>query len=309
MEKDSRIFVAGHKGMVGSAIVRKLKSLGYTNIITANKSRLNLLNQRHVQSFFSDEQPEYVFMAAAKVGGIKANNDYKADFIYDNIMIQSNIIKESYDFGVKKLVFLGSSCIYPKFAQQPIKEEYLLSGYLEESNDAYAIAKITGIKMCQSFNKQYSTDFISVMPCNLYGIGDNYHPEKSHVFPAIIRKLHEAKIKGEKEILLWGDGSPLREFLCSDDVADACVYLMNNNTKYDMINVGAGSDLSIKDLAEKMRDIIYPECQIVFNGEVSINGTPKKLMDSSKINELGWFPTISLEEGIKLSYSDFLSKN
>ena len=309
MEKDSRIFVAGHKGMVGSAIVRKLKSLGYTNIITANKSRLNLLNQRHVQSFFSDEQPEYVFMAAAKVGGIKANNDYKADFIYDNIMIQSNIIKESYDFGVKKLVFLGSSCIYPKFAQQPIKEEYLLSGYLEESNDAYAIAKITGIKMCQSFNKQYSTDFISVMPCNLYGIGDNYHPEKSHVFPAIIRKLHEAKIKGEKEILLWGDGSPLREFLCSDDVADACVYLMNNNTKYDMINVGAGSDLSIKDLAEKMRDIIYPECQIIFNKEISINGTPKKLMDTSKVNELGWFPTISLEEGIKLSYSDFLSKN
>jgi len=309
MEKDSRIFVAGHKGMVGSAIVRKLKSLGYTNIITADKNRVNLINQFHVQSFFADEQPEYVFMAAAKVGGIKANSDYKADFIYENIMIQSNIIKESHDFGVKKLIFLGSSCIYPKFAQQPIKEEYLLSDYLEESNDAYAIAKITGIKMCQSFNKQYGTDFISVMPCNLYGIGDNYHPEKSHVFPAIIRKLHEAKIKGEKEILLWGDGSPLREFLCSDDVADACVYLMNSKTKYDMINVGAGSDLSIKDLAEKMRDVIYPECQIVFNGEVSINGTPKKLMDSSKINELGWFPTISLEEGIKLSYSDFLSKN
>jgi len=309
MEKDSRIFVAGHKGMVGSAIVRKLKSLGYTNIITADRNRVNLVNQFHVQSFFADEQPEYVFMAAAKVGGIKANSDYKADFIYENIMIQSNIIKESHDFGVKKLIFLGSSCIYPKFAQQPIKEEYLLSDYLEESNDAYAIAKITGIKMCQSFNKQYGTDFISVMPCNLYGVGDNYHPEKSHVFPAIIRKLHEAKIKGEKEILLWGDGSPLREFLCSDDVADACVYLMNSKTKYDMINVGSGSDLSIKDLAEKMRDIIYSECRIVFNGEVSINGTPKKLMDSSKINELGWFPTISLEEGIKLSYSDFLSKN
>ena len=309
MEKDSRIFVAGHKGMVGSAIVRKLKSLGYTNIIIADRNRVNLINQFHVQSFFADEQPEYVFMAAAKVGGIKANNDYKADFIYENIMIQSNIIKESHDFGVKKLVFLGSSCIYPKFAQQPIKEEYLLSDYLEESNDAYAIAKITGIKMCQSFNKQYGTDFISVMPCNLYGIGDNYDPENSHVFPAIIKKLHDAKVKGEKEILLWGDGSPLREFLCSDDVADACVYLMNSNTKYDMINVGAGNDLSIKDLAEKMRDIIYPECQIVFNEEVSINGTPKKLMDSSKINELGWCPTISLEEGIRLSYSDFLSKN
>jgi len=309
MEKDSRIFVAGHKGMVGSAIVRKLKSLGYTNIITADRNRVNLINQFLVQSFFADEQPEYVFMAAAKVGGIKANSDYKADFIYENIMIQTNIIKESHDFNVKKLIFLGSSCIYPKFAQQPIKEEYLLSGHLEESNDAYAIAKIAGIKMCQSFNKQYGTDFISVMPCNLYGIGDNYHPEKSHVFPAIIRKLHEAKIKGEKGVLLWGDGSPLREFLCSDDVADACVYLMNSKTKYDMINVGSGSDLSIKDLAEKMRDIIYPECQIIFNREVSINGTPKKLMDTSKVNELGWFPTISLEEGIKLSYSDFLSKN
>jgi len=309
MEKDSRIFVAGHNGMVGSAIVRKLKSLGYTNIITADRNRVNLINQFHVQSFFADEQPEYVFMAAAKVGGIKANSDYKADFIYENIMIQTNIIKESHDFNVKKLIFLGSSCIYPKFAQQPIKEEYLLSGHLEESNDAYAIAKIAGIKMCQSFNKQYATDFISVMPCNLYGIGDNYHPEKSHVFPAIIKKLHEAKIKGEKGVLLWGDGSPLREFLCSDDVADACVYLMNSKTKYDMINVGSGSDLSIKDLAEKMRDIIYPECQIIFNREVSINGTPKKLMDTSKVNELGWFPTISLEEGIKLSYSDFLSKN
>jgi GDP-L-fucose synthase len=309
MEKDSRIFVAGHKGMVGSVIVRKLKSLGYTNIINADRNRVNLINQFLVQSFFADVQPEYVFMAAAKVGGIKANSDYKADFIYENIMIQTNIIKESHDFNVKKLIFLGSSCIYPKFAQQPIKEEYLLSGHLEESNDAYAIAKITGIKMCQSFNKQYGTDFISVMPCNLYGIGDNYHPEKSHVFPAIIRRLHEAKIKGEKEVLLWGDGSPLREFLCSDDVADACVYLMNSKTKYDMINVGSGSDLSIKDLADKMRDIIYPECQIIFNGEISINGTPKKLMDTSKVNELGWFPTISLEVGIKLSYSDFLSKN
>lgn len=309
MEKDSKIFVAGHKGMVGSAIVRKLKSLGYTNIITVDRKEVNLVNQLSVQSFFANERPEYVFMAAAKVGGIKANSDYKADFIYDNIMIQSNIIKYSKDFGVKKLLFLGSSCIYPKMAQQPIKEEYLLSGYLEESNDAYAIAKIAGIKMCQSFNKQYGTDFISVMPCNLYGIGDNYHPENSHVFPAIIRKLHEAKQSGQSEILLWGDGSPLREFLCSDDVADACVYLMNNQTKYDMINVGAGWDLTIKELAEKMRDIIYPECQIVFNGQVSINGTPKKLMDSSKIGELGWNSKISLEEGIKLAYKDFLSRS
>jgi GDP-L-fucose synthase len=309
MEKDSRIFVGGHKGMVGSAIVRKLKSLGYTNIMTVDKKQVDLVHQHSVNQFFNLERPEYVFLAAAKVGGIKANSDYKADFIYENIMIQSNVIHACFQNDVKKLIFLGSSCIYPKYSEQPIKEEYLLSGHLEESNDAYAIAKITGIKMCQSFNKQYGTDFISVMPCNLYGVGDNYHPEKSHVFPAIIRKLHEAKIKGEKEILLWGDGSPLREFLCSDDVADACVYLMNSKTKYDMINVGSGSDLSIKDLAEKMRDIIYSECRIVFNGEVSINGTPKKLMDSSKINELGWIPTISLEEGIRLSYSDFLSRN
>jgi GDP-L-fucose synthase len=308
MEKDSKIFVAGHKGMVGSAIVRKLKSLGYTNIITVDKKQVDLVHQHSVNQFFNLERPEYVFLAAAKVGGIKANSDYKADFIYDNIMIQTNIINASHKNNVKKLIFLGSSCIYPKFSKQPIKEEYLLSGHLEESNDAYAIAKIAGIKMCQSFNKQYGTDFISVMPCNLYGIGDNYHSENSHVFPAIIRKLHEAKLKGEKEILLWGDGSPLREFLCSDDVADACVYLIENQSS-DLINVGSGWDLTIKELAERIRDIIYPECQIIFNGEVSINVTPKKLMDTSKMNELGWFPTISLEVGIKLSYSDFLSKN
>lgn len=309
MEKNSRIFVAGHNGMVGSSIVRKLKSLGYSNIITSNRKELNLVNQMQVKSFFYEIKPEYVFMAAAKVGGIKANNDLKADFIYENLMIQSNIIKESHDFGVKKLIFLGSSCIYPKLSEQPLKEEYLLSGYLEPTNDAYAIAKIAGIKMCQSFNQQYKTDFVSVMPCNLYGIGDNYHTENSHVFPAIIRKLHEAKVNGDKQILLWGDGSPLREFLCSDDVADACIFLMNKKTKFDMINVGAGSDLSIKELAEKMRDIIYPECQIVFNGETSINGTPKKLMDSSKIIDMGWKPKISLEEGIKLSYEDFLNRN
>lgn len=309
MNKESKIFVAGHNGMVGSAIIRKLKSLGYTNILTVDRRQIDLRHQHSVNHYFNLEKPEYVFLAAAKVGGIKSNNDYKADFIYENIMIQSNVIHACLQNDVKKLIFLGSSCIYPKYSEQPIKEEYLLSGYLESTNDAYAIAKISGIKMCQSYNQQYGTDFISVMPCNLYGIGDNYHPENSHVFPAIIKKLHDAKVRGEKEILLWGDGTPLREFLCSDDVADACVYLMNSKTKYDMINVGSGSDLSIKDLAEKMRDIIYPECQIVFNGEVSINGTPKKLMDSSKVNELGWCPTISLEEGIRLSYSDFLSRN
>ena len=309
MDKNAKIFVAGHKGMVGSALVRKLKSLGYTNILTLDKKICDLKHQHSVNHHFNLEKPEYVFIAAAKVGGIKSNSQYKADFIYENIMIQSNIIHASYQNDVKKLLFLGSSCIYPKMSQQPIKEEYLLSGYLEESNDAYAIAKISGIKMCQSYNNQYNTDFISVMPCNLYGIGDNYHSENSHVFPAIIRKLHEAKQNGQSEILLWGDGSPLREFLCSDDVADACIFLMNNKTKYDLINVGVGWDLSIKQLAEKMRDIIYPDCQIIFNGELNINGTPKKLMDSSKIAELGWKSTISLEEGIKLAYEDFLSRN
>lgn len=309
MDKNAKIFVAGHKGMVGSALVRKLKSLGYTNILTLDKKICDLKHQHSVNHHFNLEKPEYVFIAAAKVGGIKSNSQYKADFIYENIMIQSNIIHASYQNDVKKLLFLGSSCIYPKISQQPIKEEYLLSGYLEESNDAYAIAKISGIKMCQSYNNQYNTDFISVMPCNLYGIGDNYHSENSHVFPAIIRKLHEAKQNNQKQILLWGDGSPLREFLCSDDVADACIFLMNNKTKYDLINVGAGWDLSIKELAEKMIDIIYPECQIVFNKELNINGTPKKLMDSSKIAELGWKSTISLEEGIKLAYEDFLIRN
>jgi GDP-L-fucose synthase len=309
MEKESKIFIAGHNGMVGSAILRKLKSLGYTNIITVNRKLLDLTHQHSVDHFFNLEKPEYVFMAGAKVGGIKANSEYKADFIYENIMIQSNIINASHKNNVKKLLFLGSSCIYPKFAQQPIKEEYLLSGYLEESNDAYAIAKIAGIKMCQSYNNQYGTDFISVMPCNLYGIGDNYHPENSHVFPAMIRKFHESKKNYLNRTQFWGDGSPLREFLFSDDLADACVFLMNNPTKFDLINVGSGFDLSISDLSIKIRNIVHPSCQIIFDGNTNINGTPKKLLDISRISEMGWIPKISLEEGIKLSYDDFLSRN
>jgi GDP-L-fucose synthase len=308
VNKDSRIFVAGHKGLVGSAIVRKLNDLGYTNIITKNRSEVDLLDYNNVEFFFERYQPEYVFLAAAKVGGIKANSQYKADFIWENITIQSNVIKLSHKYNVKKMIFLGSSCIYPKMTQQPIKEEYLLSGYLEETNDAYAIAKIVGIKMCQSFNQQYGTNFISAMPCNMYGINDNYHPENSHVFPAMIRKLHEAKINGSHRINLWGDGSPYREFLFSDDLAEACHYLMVNDSP-DLVNIGSGKDQSIKDLAYLMRDIIYPNCQIVFDGNQGINGTHKKLLDVSLINSLGWFSKTSLEEGIKLSYQDFLNKH
>jgi GDP-L-fucose synthase len=307
MTKNSKIFVAGHKGLVGSAIVRKLNELGYTNIITKSRSEVDLLDYNNVEFFFDKYQPEYVFLAAAKVGGIKANSTYKADFIWENIMIQSNVIKCSHKYGVKKMLFLGSSCIYPKMSQQPIKEEYLLSGFLEESNDAYAIAKIAGIKMCQSFNQQYGTNFISAMPCNMYGINDNYHPENSHVFPAMIRKLHDAKINGTHRINLWGDGSPYREFLYSDDLADACHFLMTNDSP-DLINIGSGKDQSIKDLACLMRDIIYPNCQIVFDGNHGINGTPKKLLDVSLINSIGWYSKTSLEEGIRLSYQDFLNK-
>jgi GDP-L-fucose synthase len=307
MEKLSKIFVAGHKGLVGSAIVRKLRELGYQNIITAGRDEVDLINYNQVHSFFDRVRPHYVFLAAAKVGGIKANSNYKADFIWENIMIQSNVIKLSHQFGVKKLLFLGSSCIYPKMSPQPIKEEYLLSGYLEESNDAYAIAKIAGIKMCQSFNSQYGTQFISVMPCNMYGINDNYHPENSHVFPAIIKKLHDAKVSGIGKINLWGDGTPYREFLFSDDLADACHFIMTNEVP-DLINIGSGKDQTIGELAEIMRDIIYPECQIEFNGNVAINGTPKKLLDVSLINSLGWSAKTSLEDGIRSSYEDYLKR-
>jgi GDP-L-fucose synthase len=307
MNKDSKIFVAGHRGLVGSAIVRKLKELGYSNIITKDRSEVDLLDFNQVDKFFNSCRPEYVFLAAAKVGGIKANSTYKADFIWENIMIQSNVIKLSHVYSVKKLLFLGSSCIYPKMSPQPIKEEYLLSGYLELSNDAYAIAKISGIKMCQSFNQQYGTDFISIMPCNMYGINDNYHPENSHVFPAMIRKFHEAKVSGTGRINLWGDGSPYREFLFSDDLADACHFVMTNEVP-DLINIGSGKDQTIRELSEIMRDIIYPECQIEFNGNMDINGTPKKLLDVSLINSFGWVSKTTLEEGIKASYNDFLMR-
>ena len=281
--------------------------MGYKNVIVADRNEVDLLKFDQVDKFFKINRPEYVFLAAAKVGGIKANNDYKADFIYENITIQSNVIKSAHVYGVKKLLFLGSSCIYPKLSPQPIREEYLLSGYLESTNDAYAIAKIAGIKMCQGFNQQYGMNFISVMPCNVYGINDNYHPQNSHVFPAIIKKLHNAKVNGTLRINLWGDGSPYREFIFSDDLADACHFLMINDSP-DLINVGSGSDQTIKELACLMRDIIHPNCQIIFDGNHDINGTPKKLLDVNLINSLGWVNKTSLVDGIKLAYKDFLNR-
>jgi GDP-L-fucose synthase len=309
MDKNSKIWVAGHRGMVGSAIVRQLEKEGYTNILRRTHSELDLTDQDSVRYFLELERPEYVFLCAAKVGGIKANKDYKADFIWENLMIQSNIIKYSHQYGVKKLLFLGSSCIYPKMAPQPLKEEYLLSGYLEETNDAYAIAKIAGIKMCQSFNSQCGTNFISVMPSNLYGVGDNYHPENSHVFPALIRKFHEAKLNGLDSIEIWGDGSPLREFLFADDLAEASLFLMRGDFDGDLFNIGYGSDLTILELAQLIGSIVYPECSISVRGNVDMNGTPKKLLDVSKINSLGWKAKTSLEEGIRIAYSDFISRH
>lgn len=305
MELNARIFVAGHNGMVGSAIVRKLKELGYANIITASKKELNLLNQLSVQSFFSDKLPEYVFLCAAKVGGIKANNEMKGDFIYENLMIQSNIIKESQDFGVKKLLFLGSSCIYPKMSPQPIKEEYLLTGLLEPTNDAYAIAKIAGIKMCQSFNQQYGTNFISVMPTNLYGPNDNYDLNNSHVLPAMIRKFHEAKLEGKDKVEIWGTGTPMREFLYVDDLADACYHLMMNYNGSEVVNIGTGVDITIKDLALTIKEVVGFEGDIYFNTEMP-DGTPRKLLDVSKLKDLGWEYKISLREGIEKTYKDYV---
>lgn len=307
MNIDSKIYVAGHNGMVGSALVRKLKELGYKNIITASRKELNLLNQLDVQSFFLNEKPEYVFLAAAKVGGIKANNEMKGDFIYENLTIQSNIIKCSKDFNIKKLLFLGSSCIYPKMSSQPIKEEYLLTGLLEPTNDAYAIAKIAGIKMCQSFNKQYNTNFISVMPTNLYGLNDNYDLNNSHVLPAMIRKFHEAKSNNLDKVEIWGTGTPMREFLYVDDLADACVYLMNEYNESEIVNIGTGKDITIKELALTVKDVVDFNGDIYFNTEMP-DGTPRKLLDVSKLKSLGWQYKTELKEGIELAYQDFKNK-
>jgi GDP-L-fucose synthase len=305
MDKESKIYVAGHRGMVGSAIVRKLTELGYENIITAPKNKLNLLDQLEVDTFFQKQKPDYVFLAAAKVGGIKANNDKKADFIYENIMIQSHVIKVSKDHEVKKLLFLGSSCIYPKFSEQPIKEEYLLTGTLEPTNDAYAIAKIAGIKMCQSFNQQYDTNFISVMPTNLYGPNDNYDLNNSHVLPAMIRKFHEAKLEGKDKVEIWGTGTPKREFLYVDDLADACYHLMINYNDSEIVNIGTGQDVTIAELAVGIKNIVGFEGDIYFNTKMP-DGTPRKLSDVSKLKEIGWIYKTSLKDGIQKTYTDYV---
>ena len=307
MEKEAKIYVSGHRGMVGSAIVRELNRLGYHNIITRTSKELDLRNQEAVASFYKETQPEYVFVAAAKVGGIHANNVYRADFLYDNLMIQNNLIHGAYVNKVKKLMFLGSSCIYPKLAPQPLKEEYLLSGYLECTNEPYAIAKITGIKMCEAYRDQYGCNFISAMPTNLYGLNDNYHPENSHVLPALIRKFHEAKEQNASEVTIWGDGSPMREFLFADDLANALVYLMLNYDEKQFVNVGYGSDITIKELAETIARVVGFEGNHVYDSSKP-NGTPRKLMDSSRLFATGWKPSIDLEKGIDIAYQDFLSK-
>ncbi len=306
MEKSSKIYVAGHRGMVGSAIYRKLHKEGFENIVTRTSKELDLRNQEEVEAFFENEKPDYVFLAAAKVGGIIANNTYRADFLYENLQIQNNVIHSAYKYGVKKLMFLGSSCIYPKFAPQPLKEDSLLTGTLEPTNEPYAIAKIAGIKMCEAYRAQYNCNFISVMPTNLYGINDNYHPQNSHVLPALIRRFHEAKLNNAEFVEIWGTGSPLREFMFSDDLAVACFFLMQNYNESDFINIGTGHDISIKDLALLVKKIIGYEGELRFDTSKP-DGTPRKLMDVSKLHSLGWKHSIELAEGIELAYENYLS--
>lgn len=307
MDLNSKIYIAGHRGMVGSAIMRNLQAKGFTNIVTRISAELDLRSSQSVSDFFKEEKPDYVFLAAAKVGGIQANNVYRADFIYENLMIQNNVIHNSYLTGVKKLMFLGSSCIYPKLAPQPLKEESLLTGLLEETNEPYAIAKIAGIKMCESYKRQYGCNFISVMPTNMYGPNDNYNLTNSHVLPALIRKFHDAKEHNLPFVEMWGTGTPMREFLHADDLGDACVYLMNTYNGEKFVNIGSGTDLTIKDLALLVRKIVG------YSGEIKHDlskpdGTPRKLMDVSFLHSLGWKHKIELEEGIKMVYEDFKNK-
>jgi len=316
MKKDSKILVAGSNGMVGSSIVRFLEKEGYTNLIKGTRNNVDFTNQDETERYFYSEKPEYVFLAAAKVGGILGNKNHKAEFIYDNLMIQSNIIHNSYKFGVKKLLFLGSSCIYPKEPTLPITEDQLMSGRLETSNDAYAVAKIAGIYMCKSYRQQYGFNAISAMPCNLYGPGDNYHPENSHVVPGIIRKIHNVKHQYDvdeesvqhKGVTLWGDGSPMREFLYVDDLADACILLMQNYDKEELINVGSGKEISIKTLAYNIAATIGFETENIHWDTSKPNGTMRKVMDVSKIKSLGWEPKVSIDIGLRFSYEDFLKK-
>ncbi len=306
MDLNAKIYVAGHRGMVGSAIVRNLKSKGYANIITRTHKELDLLNQADVNKFFEEEKPEYVFLAAAKVGGIVANSEHLADFMYENMALEMNVIHAAWKNGVKKLEFLGSSCIYPKFAPQPMPESCLLTSSLEPTNEAYALAKISGLKYCEYLNKQYGTDYISCMPTNLYGPNDNYHPLHSHVLPALIRRFHEAKENNLLEVTCWGDGSPFREFLYVDDMADACVFLMNNYSGNETVNLGTGKELTIKELTELVAKVIGYKGQIKWDTSKP-NGTPRKLLDVTKLHNLGWKHKIELEEGIKLAYDDFLN--
>ena len=306
MNKDAKIYVAGHRGLVGSAIVRNLQNKGYTNIIYRTHKELDLINQEAVRTFFQEEKPEYVFLAAAKVGGIHANNTYPADFIYDNLMIQNNVIKAAHDFEVKKLLFLGSTCIYPKMAPQPIKEEYLLTGALEETNEAYAIAKIAGLEMCKFFKRQYGDNFISCMPTNLYGPNDNFDLKNSHVLPALIRKFHEAKVNNSEVVEVWGTGTPLREFLYVDDMADACVFLMENYEGEQHVNIGTGEEVSIRELAETIKKVVGFEGELVFNTDMP-DGTPRKLTTVDKLHGLGWKPKVSLNEGIRRAYEWYMN--
>lgn len=308
MNKNSKIFVAGHRGMVGSAIVRKLESEGYHNLVLKNSKELDLRNQQQVIDFFDHEKPEYVFLAAAKVGGIVANNTYRADFLYENLMIQSNVIEQAHATGVKKLLFLGSSCIYPKMCPQPIKEEYLLTGSLEQTNEPYAIAKIAGLKMCEAFRTQYGSDFISVMPTNLYGPNDNYDLKNSHVLPALMRKFFEAMRDGKSEVEIWGSGKPMREFLHVDDLADACYFLMQNYSQAGFLNIGTGVDLTIADLAQLIKKVSGFEGSLRFDASKP-DGTPRKLLDVSAIHQLGWKHKISLEQGVSMVWQDVTARS
>ena len=305
MEKNSKIYIAGHRGLVGSALVRNLEARGYTNIIGRTHKELDLTNQAAVNEFFAQEKPEYVILAAARVGGINANNTYPAEFIYDNLMIQNNVIKAAHDYQVKKLLFLGSTCIYPKLAPQPIKEEYLLTGALEETNEAYAIAKIAGLEMCKFFKRQYGDNFISCMPTNLYGPNDNFDLQSSHVLPALIRKFHEAKINNQPTVEVWGTGKPLREFIYVDDMADACIFLMENYDGEQHVNIGTGEEVSIRQLAETVKEVVGFEGELVFNTNMP-DGTPRKLTVVDKLHGLGWKHQVSLNQGIKLAYNWFL---
>lgn len=315
MSKNDRIFVAGHRGMVGSAIIRKLQSHGYTNIVTRARSELDLVQQADVRTFFAKEQIDQVYMAAAKVGGILANNTYPAEFIYENLMVEANVVHEAWRVGVKKLLFLGSSCIYPRLAPQPMAENMLLTGVLEPTNEPYAIAKIAGIKICESYNRQYGTDYRSVMPTNLYGPGDNYHSENSHVIPGLIRRFHEAKQKAAPEVLIWGTGTPMREFLYVDDMAEACLHIMELNSEtyarntqpmLSHINIGTGDDLSIRDLAKTIGEVVGYQGRIAFD-TTKPDGTPRKLMDVGRMKSLGWRPQVGLRDGLALAYADFLA--